>query len=188
MPKRLCSNAKPFPYSTLFPVLTASAEARQILYQILPLSPILIISRRESFLECRIREKTPHLIKDLGALPTRSEQEKESNTERSFAFEHSLLAFSEESRPLVQMVMEETGAYKEHYGDQKRTAATAPALNTLLLAVRPATVFAIVQAGKSRRRPAGAQNAANFWRQTKPFVSGLRRIGREGLGDQILTN
>ena len=38
--------------------------------------PCLIISRRGVSLECRIRGKRQYLIKDLGALPTRSEREK----------------------------------------------------------------------------------------------------------------
>ena len=87
------------------------------------------------------------------------------------------------------MVMEETGAYKEHYEDiRKRTAATAPASIHCYQPFGLRPFFAIVEGREMRRRPQGHERGLNFYGANWPFVSGLRRIGREGLGDQILTN
>ena len=150
--------------------------------------PCLIISRRGVSLECRIRGKRQYLIKDLGAFADAVRTGKRVEYGKGFAFEHSLLAFSEESRPLVQMVMEETGAYKEHYEDiRKRTAAAAPALNTLLLSRSACDrFFAIVEGREIETETCrGHRTRLKFLRGKPAIRVRAQRIGREGLEIRI---
>ena len=89
------------------------------------------------------------------------------------------------------MVMEETGAYKEHYEDiRKRTASAALAPNTLLLSRSACDrFFAIVEGREIETETCrGTERGLNFYGANRPFVSGLRGLAGKGLRSGSRTN
>ena len=156
--------------------------------EMVELIPCLIISRRRISLECRLRGRRQYLIKDLGAFADAVRMGKRVEYGKGLAFEHSLSAFVPESRPLVQMIMEETGAYREYYEDiRKRTAASAPLLNTLLLSRSACDRFFTIVEGREIETETcrGHRTTLKFLRG-KPAVRVLaERTSREGIEIRI---
>ena len=128
--------------------------------------PCLIISRRRFPWNAGSGERRQYLIRIWGAFADAVRTGKRVRlTEKGFAFEHSLLAFSEESRPLVQMVMEERrGGLGIMRTFRRGTAAAVPSYNTLLLSRSACDHFCNCGGqGNQRRGPAeGAQGRPNF--------------------------
>ncbi|MCB6607667.1 SNF2 helicase associated domain-containing protein [[Clostridium] symbiosum] len=148
------------------------------------LVPRLIVGHRGVSLECRIKEKRQYLIKDLGAFSDAVRTGKRVEYGKGLAFEHSLSAFTPESRPLVQMVIEETGIYREHFEDiRKRTNTTVPLLNTIFLS-KPACdrFFAIMEGNVIDTEDYKGHRRELLLLKGKPaFYVHAKRIGREGI-------
>lgn len=96
------------------------------------LVPKLIIGRRGVKLECRIGRERLYQVKDLGAFAQAVEDGRYVEYGKGFAFNHCIGAFTKESEPLVRLVMELTGSYREHYEEMRRgSMAAQPSFRSL---------------------------------------------------------
>lgn len=98
------------------------------------LVPKLIVDRGGVRLECRIGRNRFYQVRDLSAFAQAVENGRYAEYGKGLAFNHSIGAFDKESEPLVRLVMELAGSYKEHY-EQMRKGITAvlPSLRSLTL-------------------------------------------------------
>lgn len=98
------------------------------------LIPSLLASRREVKLVCKVGRDRMYLVKDLAAFVQAVEYEKTVEYGKGLSFRHSMDIFTEESRPLVQLIVELVHVCQEHYEQfQKNSAASCLALKELSL-------------------------------------------------------
>lgn len=77
--------------------------------------PKLFIGRQEIKAEFGLLRDRQYIIKDLAAFARAMEQGAYVEYGKNLAFHHTVEAFSQESRQLLQMVLEMVGTYEEHY-------------------------------------------------------------------------
>lgn len=98
------------------------------------LIPRLILGRQTLSLEFRLSRKRQYLIKDLAVFTQAVQSGKRIEYGKGLAFEHSLSAFTPENRPLLKLLLEEAGAYLEHFEAFSRKASTViPVMRTIVL-------------------------------------------------------
>lgn len=90
------------------------------------LVPKLLIGRQGVRLECRIGKDKLYQIKDLSAFSLAMETGQRVEYGKGLAFNHCLEAFDGDSKPVVRLVTEIAGAYKESYEQLRRGNAGAP--------------------------------------------------------------
>jgi len=96
--------------------------------------PKLTFLRDQLRVEFYIGKDRLYLIKDLTMFSQAVEFERFVEYGKGLAFHHSLSAFEEGSRPMVLLIMEMTGAYREYYAQFKRGSwELAPVLKDLAL-------------------------------------------------------
>jgi len=98
------------------------------------LVPKLTFLRDQVKAEFYIGREKLYLIKDLVMFSQAVEFERVLEYGKGLAFHHSLTAFGEESRPLVLLIMEMAGAYREHYAQLRRgSLELEPVLKELVI-------------------------------------------------------
>ena len=100
------------------------------------LVPVLLVDRRgkDTRLEFKIGRERLYLVKDLSAFIQAMEAGALMNYGKSLSFHHSLDAFEEESRPLVEFVTELVNTYHEYYSQFRKTSfEVRPPLRELAL-------------------------------------------------------
>ena len=98
------------------------------------LSAKLIIGRNGVKLECRIGREKFYQVKDLCAFAQAVATGAYAEYGKGLAFNHSYGAFTRESEPLVRLVTELAGSYREHFEELHRGSLTAlPSLRSLTL-------------------------------------------------------
>lgn len=98
------------------------------------LVPRLMFSRDQIRLGFQIGKDKLYAVKDLVTFSQAVEFERFVEYGKGLAFHHSLTVFEESSRPLVSLVMEMVGAYREHYAQLRKNAwEQGPVLKELVL-------------------------------------------------------
>lgn len=152
--------------------------------EMVSLIPRLRIGRLGVSLECRIRSKRLYLIRDLGAFSEAVRTGKRMEYGKNLAFEHSLSAFTPESRPLVSLVLEEVEAYKQHFEDiRKRTMDVLPPLGSVNLSRTACDRFFSIMEGRETDAEDynGYERNLLILRENPEFQITARRIGQEGI-------
>lgn len=110
------------------------------------LIPRLLFRRQEVRVEFRVGRKRLYVVKDLVEFAEAVEKGSFVEYGRELAFYHGRDAFSEDSRELLDMVLELSDAYREHFIEfKKSTYATVPPLRELNLSrVRRDRFFALL--------------------------------------------
>lgn len=115
------------------------------------LIPLVSFSRDQIRVRFQICREKSFPVKDLVTFSQAVEFERFLEYGKGRSFHHSLTAFEEECRPLVLLVLELVGAYRESYAQFKRGALeTEPVLKELVL-------------GKSARERFSGSWKAGFW-------------------------
>ena len=98
------------------------------------LVPRLFLSRDQIKIRFFIGKTKLYQVKDLVTFSQAVEFERVVEYGKGFSFHHSLEAFEENCRPLVMLVMEMVGVYREHYAQFKRSVMDIePTLSELTL-------------------------------------------------------
>ncbi len=98
------------------------------------LAPRLIFGRQEIRVEFRVGRKRMYLVKDLVAFSEAVAKGSLVEYGRELAFYHSREAFSEDSRQMLDMVLELSDSFREHFIEFKKSLyATVPPLRQLNL-------------------------------------------------------
>lgn len=98
------------------------------------LVPLVSFSRDQVRVRFQVSRERSFQVRDLVTFSQAVEFERFLEYGKGAAFHHSLAAFGEESRPLVLLVLELVGAYRESYAQFKRgTLETEPVLKELVL-------------------------------------------------------
>lgn len=151
------------------------------------LIPRLLLSRRAVFLECRIGGKRQYLIKDLAAFSEAVRLGKRVEYGKGLAFEHSISAFTPESRPLLKLVLEEAGSYAEHFEEFHRKVSSAmPAMRMLTLNRAARDRFCRLMEGCTVEAEdyKGHERNLLILRENPAFFVKVREVGDEGISIQ----
>ena len=98
------------------------------------LVPRLFLSRDQIKIHFFVGKNKLYPVKDLVTFSQAVEFERVVEYGKGFSFHHSLEAFDETCRPLVMLVMEMVGVYREHYAQFKRSVMDLePTLTELTL-------------------------------------------------------
>lgn len=98
------------------------------------LVPTLLVSRQEIRLYCKVGRERLYVVKDLVAFAQAVEYERTVEYGKGLSFRHSVEIFTEESRPLVSLIVELANVYKEHYEQlQKHSFLNSPVIKELNL-------------------------------------------------------
>ncbi len=89
------------------------------------LTPRLLLRRQDIRAEFRVGRERPYVIKDLVAFAEAVEKETFVEYGKNLAFYHSRDAFSEDSRELLELVLDMVGSYREYYMEFKRNLYTS---------------------------------------------------------------
>lgn len=96
--------------------------------------PRLLFSRNQVKLRFSVFRQKEYPVKDLVMFAQAVEFERQVEYGKGLAFHHSLDAFAEDCRPMVLMVLEMVGTYREYYAQFKRSSMELqPVLSELVL-------------------------------------------------------
>ena len=105
------------------------SEAQQV-----RMVPRLILRDNQTLLEFKVGLDRMYVLKDLATFAESIRTGALVNYGKQFGFHHSLLAFAEEDRPMVSLLIQLVDIYQEHYEQfRKSSFVTMPALRELNL-------------------------------------------------------
>lgn len=143
---------------------------------------------REIRAEFKVGRDRMYLVKDLLAFAQAMRHGMYVEYGKSFAFYHSLDAFTPESRPMVEFVVELVNTYRDYYRQFHRTSfETQPPLRSLHLSRENWDRFfvlaenRVLEAESSSVRSTGEKREILLCRQNPQFHIQIRREGADGL-------
>lgn len=148
------------------------------------LVPRLLVNRRNVRLECLTGRSRLYQIKDLSAFVSAIENGTYAEYGKGLAFHHSIGAFDEESEPLLRLVMELTGSFREHYEQLKNSAnVILPAFRSLGLNKAACDRFFSLVEGRELEVEdyRGQERRVNAVRKNPPLTIHVKNEGTEGI-------
>ncbi len=148
------------------------------------LIPRLLLRRQEIRVEFRIGVGRGYVVKDLSSLAEAVEKGSYVEYGKSLAFYHSREAFSEDSRGLLDMVLELADSYREHYFEFKKNMyAPVPPIRELNLSrVRRDRFFDLLMNREVEAEDSqGSKRQLLVCRENPDFVVEVRRAGAGGI-------
>ena len=139
---------------------------------------------REIKAEFKVGREKLYLVKDLTAFAQAMNHGTYVEYGKSFAFYHSLDAFTPESRPLVEFVVELVNVYRDYYAQFRRTSFDSqPPLKELSLSRENRERFFSIVTGQVLEVENGLKGKANLLvcSQNPRFYVQAKRQGRDGL-------
>ena len=125
-----------------------------------------------------------HQVKDLVTFAQAVEFERFVEYGKSFNFHHSLESFEEECRPLVLLVLEMVGTYREHYAQLKRSVMDLqPILGELVLGKAGRERFFSIMEGKEIECEDSwkVKRMLTIRRENPKFEMLVEKTGRDGV-------
>ncbi len=123
-------------------------------------------------------------VKDLVTFAQAVEFERLVEYGKGLSFHHNFDAFEEDCRPLVLLVMEMVGAYREHYAQIRRTTLdTIPALGELVLGRSGRERFFAIMEGKEIECDEAFKDKKTLMicRENPQFEMTVEKTGRDGV-------
>jgi len=154
-------------------------EPRQI-----RLVPLLKIGRSGISLEFRLGEKKLYFVKDLAAFCEAVQEGRRVEYGKGLAFEHSILAFEPESRPLVTFLMGEAGSFTAYQQSMQKTGQLlSGSFRSLPLSKASRDRFFEVVEDRIIEAEDSLGRARSFRavRENPPFRISVRKVGEEGI-------
>ena len=148
------------------------------------LVPRLKLSRMEIQLQFFIGKDKLYPVKDLVTFSQAVEFERFMEYGKNFSFHHNLAAFRMECRPLVLLVMEMVGIYREHYSQMHKSAwGSEPVLKELTLGKAARNRFFAIMEGQTLEceGPWKEKRMLTIRRGDPKFTVQVERSGRDGV-------
>ena len=148
------------------------------------LVPRLLLSRDQIKVRFFIGKDKLFQVKDLVTFSQAVEFERLVEYGKGFSFHHNLDAFEESCRPLVLMVLEMVGTYREHYSQFRRTALEMqPVLGELVLGKGGRERFFSIMDGKEIECEDHLKVKRNLTikRENPRFELLVEKTGRDGV-------
>ena len=158
--------------------------ARQEHDGLVALIPRLLLHRQDIRVEFRIGTGRGYVVKDLIALTEAVRKGAYVEYGKGLAFYHSREAFTEDSRGLLDMVLELADSYKEHYFEFKKSIyVQVPPIRELNLSrARRDRFFALVEGCELEAEDKkGEKKLLRVCRENPEFTVDVRRAGARGL-------
>lgn len=146
--------------------------------------PKLVLGREDVRLEFQLGRERLYVVKDLLAFAQAIEQGSQVEYGKGLKFHHSISIFTQESQPLLELVLEMIGTYKEHYRQfQKSTFRTVSPLKGLVLGkANRDRVLELLMDGKVELEDSrGVHRPVQVLQGLPRHLVKVRRQGREGL-------
>lgn len=134
--------------------------------------------------EFKVGREKQYVIRDLTAFAQAMNHGTYVEYGKNFAFYHSLDAFTPESRPLVEFVVELVNVYRDYYAQFRRTSFDShPPLRELNLSRENRDRFFAIVAGQTLEVENGLKGKRNLQvcSQNPRFYVQVQRQGRDGL-------
>lgn len=138
--------------------------------------------------ECRLGREKMYLVKDLLSFAQAMHQKTYVEYGKGLAFYHCLDAFTPESRPLVEFVVELVNTYRDYYGQFRRASfETQPPLREFHLSRENRDRFFMLTENQVLEVEAGTGSSPSekgeflVCRQNPPFHIPIHRKGQDGL-------
>ena len=134
--------------------------------------------------EFKVGREKQYVIRDLTAFAQAMNHGTYVEYGKNFAFYHSLDAFTPESRPLVEFVVELVNVYRDYYAQFRRTSFDShPPLRELNLSRENRDRFFAIVAGQPLEVENGLKGKRNLQvcSQNPRFYVQVQRQGRDGL-------
>ncbi len=144
----------------------------------------LHIERDDVKLEFKIGRERLYVLKDLIAFAKAVESGAYVEYGRNLAFHHSLDVFTEESRPLVEFVLELVNTYQEHYEQfQKSSYGAIPTLRFLSLSRANRDRFFRLMKGRTLELEdgRGEKKSVTVTEHNPDIVVTVKKHGRDGV-------
>ncbi len=148
------------------------------------LVPRLFIQRQDIRVEFRVGRKRYYVVRDLVAFSEAVENGSYVEYGKTLAFYHSRDAFDVNSRKLLDMILEVSDAYREHYMEfRKSLYAAAPVMRDLnLIRVRRDRFFGLLAGQEVETEDAQGRKKNMRVRQENPVVTvNVERAGGRGI-------
>lgn len=97
------------------------------------LFPRLILRQQKAFLEFRLGKKRLYQVQNLLEFAKAVREGRQMEYGKGMAFVHTEAAFTRESRPLLQLILEEAGRYERHFEDIRGGTGALPSLRSFCL-------------------------------------------------------
>ncbi|MEG2451591.1 MAG: SNF2 helicase associated domain-containing protein [Clostridium sp.] len=155
------------------------------------LVPKLIIDHQGVKMECRIGQSRLYQIKDLSIFAQTVENGQYVEYGKGLAFNHSVGAFDSTSEPMVRLVMELAGSYREHYEQMRKgTMAALPSFRSLALNKTGCDRFFEIVEGETVETEdfRGQERVLCAVSQNPPLVITVKREGSDGIKISIPEN
>ena len=148
------------------------------------LVPRLFVSRQNIKLECMVGRSRLYQIKDLSAFAQAVENGQNVSYGKELSFHHSISAFDAESEPLVRLILELSGSYKEHFEEiRSRNGAGLTGVRSLTLNRTACDRFFAIM--KDREITVedlkGQVRSVKLLRANPPLTIDVRNEGGEGV-------
>lgn len=148
------------------------------------LVPVLSLSRDQLKVRFLIGKEKMYPVRNLVTFAQAVEFERLVEYGKGLSFHHSLDAFVEECRPLVLLVMEMVGSYREHYSQlRKGVWETEPALAELVLGKAGRERFFSLMDGKTIECETGRKEKKTLTvtGENPKFEFLVEKTGRDGV-------
>lgn len=146
--------------------------------------PKILIGRQEIKAEFRLGRERLYVLKNLGAFAKAMEQGAYVEYGKNLAFHHSVEAFSQESREILELVLELLSSYREHYEQfQKGFYSSEPSLRELNISYSNRDRFFELMVGKEieAENPKGVKGRLRVVRGNPEAAAIVKKIGRQGI-------
>ena len=148
------------------------------------LVPRLLLSRDQIKIRFFIGKEKLYQVKDLVMFSQAVEFERFIEYGKGFSFHHSLEAFEENCRPLVMLVMEMVGIYREHYSQFKRSSLEMePVLSELAIGKAARERFFNLMEGKTIECEDNRKEKRNLTvkKENPKFELLVEKTGKDGV-------
>lgn len=148
------------------------------------LVPRLLLSKDQMKLRFFIGKEKLYPVKDLVTFSQAVEFERLVEYGKGLSFHHNLDAFEESGRPLVLLVLEMVGTYREHYSQLRRTSLEMqPVLGELVLGKAGRERFFSIMEGKEIECEDSLKVKRNLMVKTENprFEILIEKTGRDGV-------
>ncbi len=157
------------------------------------LAPRLHFGRDKLTVEFRVGREKTYLIKDLAAFVSAVESGSIVTYGKNFSFHHSLQAFSDDSRPLLELVIELVNTYRAYYARFQKSpqlSQTPPALKELQIGrIEMDRFFSILMGRKIEAVDrSGISGKISIKDQNPACTVRVSRAGRDGVQVEIDRN